>query len=282
MFDTAIIGTGPAGLSAALTLHSLNVSFIWFGSKELSQKVFKAEKIRNYPGLINVSGNEMKDIFLSQIKEMNIEITDKIVTGVYDMTSHYGILCNQEMYEAKSVILATGVESFKNIPGELDYVGQGVSYCATCDGLLYKNKDIVVVCTDKEYEEEVKFLASIANRIYFFPIYKNVNVNIENVEIINSSPREIKKDNKKMYVYYQNKEIIVDGVFMLKSSIAPNILVSGLNIDNGHIIIDRMCQTNMKGIFAAGDCTGRPYQYAKAVGEGNIAAHSVKKYLSEK
>ena len=98
MFDTIIIGTGPAGISAALTLKQLNINFLWIGTNKLSYKINSAEKIRNYPGLSSVSGQELKEAFLKQIKDMNIEILDKQVTGVYDLSTHYAVLCGQDTY----------------------------------------------------------------------------------------------------------------------------------------------------------------------------------------
>ena len=173
MFDVAIIGTGPAGISAALTLKQLNKSFIWFGSKSLSFKIRTVECVTNYPGLISISGAEMQDVFLRQIKDAGIEITEKQVTGVYQMTGSYSILCGQEMFEAKSVILTVGVESVKPIKGELEFLGMGVSYCATCDGMLYKNKEMTVVSLSKEFEEEIEFLSEIAAKVNLIPLYKD-------------------------------------------------------------------------------------------------------------
>ncbi len=281
MFDTAIIGTGAAGISAALTLKSLNKDFIWFGNPGLSSKIRDAETIRNNPGLPAASGREMQEKFLAQVKEMDIKITDKTVTGVYDMGGYYGILCDKETFEAKTVIVATGVESVKPINGELDFVGRGVSYCATCDGFLYKGKTIAVLCTEKELEHEISYLASLAAKVYLVPLYKDVQIAEENVERVAGMPVSVEGDRKVTALVFKDKTISVDGVFMLKAAIAPSVLVSGLETKDGHVVVDRNCRTNRKGCFAAGDCTGRPYQYAKAVGEGNVAAHAAVQYLAE-
>ena len=282
MFDTIIIGTGAAGISAALTLKQLNKNFLWIGPKNLSFKINSAEKIRNYPGLSSVSGKEMKEAFLKQINDMEIEILDKQVTGVYDLGDYYSVLCGQDSSDAKTIILGLGVESVKPINGEIELLGQGVSYCATCDGFLYKNKEITVFSTSHEFEHEVTYLASLANHVNLIPLYKDVDINLENVTIFKGMPKSIKKENKKMLLDLGNNNILEsDGIFMLKASISPSVLVPGLEDKDGHIVVDRLCNTNLKGVFAAGDCTGRPYQYAKAVGEGNVAAHSVNHYLSE-
>lgn len=281
MFDAAIIGTGPAGVSAALTLRARNKSFLWFGSRQLSPKIRSAEKIQNYPGLPMVSGTEMGQIFQSQIQQMGIEITEKTVTGVYKMKDRYTVLCDQEMFDVKTVILATGVAAVKPIPGELEYVGRGVSYCATCDGFLYKGKTIAVLCTSKDLEHEIAYLADLAEKVYLIPLYKNVEVSGSNIETIVAMPKEIRGQLKASALCFADREIAVDGIFMLKDAVSPGVLVRGIAEENGHILVDRSCATNLPGCFAAGDCTGKPYQYAKAVGEGNVAAHGVVEYLAK-
>jgi len=280
MYETIIIGTGAAGISAALTLKQLNKDFLWIGTKNLSYKINSAEKIRNYPGLSNVSGKEMKEMFIKQINDMDIEILDKQVTGVYDLSTHYAVLCGQDTYEAKTIILALGVESIKPVEGEIELLGQGVSYCATCDGFLYRGKDIIVVSSSKEFEHEAKYLASLANKVVYIPLYKDIDMDLANVEIIKGMPKKISKENKKMYLELKDSKLEADGIFMLKAAISPAVLVPGLEAAEGHIVVDRQMKTNLNGVFAAGDCTGRPYQYAKAVGEGNVAAHSVVNYLN--
>lgn len=281
MFDTAIIGTGPAGISAALTLRSLKKNIILFGSGKLSQKIRAAEQIRNYPGLPGVSGMRMQEAFLEQLTQMEIPITDKTVTGIYNMGSHYGILCDQEMFEAKTIIMATGVEAVKPIPGELEFVGRGVSYCATCDGFLYKDKTIGVLCTTKDLEHEIEYLADLAEKVYLIPLYKDVAVKAENVEVIQRKPAAIGGGMKAERMVFEDREVAVDGIFMLKQAVAPSVLLYGLETAEGHITVDRACKTNLPGCFAAGDCTGRPYQYVKAAGEGNVAAHSAVEYLAQ-
>ncbi|MBR6288293.1 MAG: NAD(P)/FAD-dependent oxidoreductase, partial [Acholeplasmatales bacterium] len=241
MFDTIIIGTGAAGISAALTLKQLNKNFLWIGPKNLSFKINSAEKIRNYPGLSSVSGKEMKEAFLKQINDMEIEILDKQVTGVYDLGDYYSVLCGQDSYDAKTIILGLGVESVKPINGEIELLGQGVSYCATCDGFLYKNKEITVFSTSHEFEHEVTYLASLASHVNLIPLYKDVDINLENVTIFKGMPKSIKKENKKMLLDLGNNNILEsDGIFMLKASISPSVLVPGLEDKDGHIVVDRL------------------------------------------
>ena len=159
-------------------------------------------------------------------------------------------------------------------------MGQGVSYCATCDGFLYKGKDIIVSSSSKGFEHEVKYLADLAKNVTFIPLYKDYEVENNNVSVIKGMPKKITKENKKIYLFINDSKIEADGIFMLKAAISPAVLVPGLEASEGHIVVDRQMNTNLKGVFACGDCTGRPYQYAKAVGEGNVAAHSVVSYLN--
>lgn len=281
MFDVSIIGTGAAGISAALTLNNLKKNFIWFGSPELSEKIRKAERIRNYPGLSMVDGKTFADAMKRQIAEAGITITDKTVTSVLNMGDSFCVLCNREVFRAKTVLLTTGVESTSPIPGELEFVGRGVSYCATCDGLIYQGKTIAVVCTTKELEHEIEYLAGIAAHVILVALYRDPQIKSENVTVLRGKSEKILGEGHAQQIVISGQTYDVDGVFMLKQAVTPSVLVPGLQVENGHIVVSRQMETSMKGCFAAGDCTGRPYQYTKATGEGNIAAHSIAAYLTK-
>ena len=138
MYDCIIIGTGPAGLSAALNLKTYKKSFVWFGSKSLSDKVRKAEKITNYPGFPELTGQELFAHFEDHIQSAGLEITEKTVTNVMSAGNYYMVLADNEIYEAKTLILAMGVMTAKLLKGEDELLGRGVSYCATCDGMFIK------------------------------------------------------------------------------------------------------------------------------------------------
>lgn len=282
MYDCIIIGTGPAGLSAALNLKTYKKSFVWFGSKNLSDKVQKAEKITNYPGFPELTGQELFSHFTDHIQSVGLDITEKTVTNVMSVGTYYMVLADNEVYEAKTLILAMGVMTAKLLKGEDELLGRGVSYCATCDGMFYKDKEIAVLCNDPKYEHEVEYLADLAAKVTYFPMFSDSQIKKENVTISKDFPLEIKgSDRVTGLVLKSGKVLELDGIFCLRNAIAPSKLVSGLEIENGHIKVDRTQKTNLPGCFAAGDCTGRPYQYTKAVGEGNVAAHSCISYLAE-
>ena len=283
MFDCAIIGTGPAGISAALNLKIHNKNFIWLGSKNLSDKVTKAERISNYPGFIDATGDELNRAFRDQIEKMGIEITEKMVNQIYVTDNGFALMAGADFFETKTIILTTGVTTVGTIDGETNFVGRGISYCATCDGGLYKGKKIAVVCSNARFEHEVKYLSELADTVYYFPTLKNPSDIGGNVKMQSTRIAKVEGGLRVTDVLLTNGEKLdVDGVFCLRDSISLGTLLPSLEIKDGHIAVDRKMATNLSGCYAAGDCTGRTYQYTKAVGEGNVAAHSVIEYLSEK
>ncbi len=290
MVDCSIIGSGVAGISAALTLKANGKSFILFGSSQLSEKIAKAESIRNYPGFLGGEGKTFVADLQRQLQTEDIVIEEEKVTGVYALKDKFTLLTQSgKTYESKTVILACGVESVKQIEGEEGFLGRGVSYCATCDGALYRGKRIGVLCTTKRLEHEIAYLANFAQKVYLIPMYKGVEIEEKNVEIIRKMPMEIVGEKRVEKLVFSaspkegmERELPVDGVFMLRESVSPAALVGGLKTEEGLVVVDRNMATNLSGCFAAGDCTGRPYQYAKAVGEGNVAAHAVSQYLTQR
>jgi thioredoxin reductase (NADPH) len=278
-YDIAIIGSGPAGLSAALNAKIRKKNFILFGNKELTAKLSKAHEINNYLGFYRKSGKEIQEEFNNHLKEMDINITEEKINNVYAMGDYFGLMVNEKMYEATTVILATGVQYGKLFDGEERFLGKGVGYCATCDAPLYKNKVVTIIAYNKHEEDEANFIASIASKVYYIPMYKE-DVKVDSsIEIINDIPVEIIGEDKVNKLKLKNSEIDTDGIFILRDSISPGQLVPGLKIVDNHIEVDRLMKTNINGCFAAGDVVGKPYQYIKAAGEGNIAALSAVNYI---
>lgn len=281
MYDIAIVGSGPAGISAAINAKIRNKSVIIFGNDELSHKVQISKEIHNYVGFPNVTGVELNEAFRSHLEKLEIKITPKKITGVYKMKDKFTLLANRESFEAKCVILALGAETVKPLPMERELLGKGVSYCATCDGMFYRDREIAVFCDNESMLEEVEYLAGIAKKVYLSAGFE-VKKTVENVEILPSKINGIIGEKKVEAVELKDgSRIDVDGVFFLKQAVSADVLLFGLETENGSIAVDRNMKTNIDGCFAAGDCTGTPYQIAKAVGEGNIAAHSAFAFLAE-
>ena len=281
-YDIAIVGTGPAGVSAALTAKNRKKSILLIGRKVLSNKVQKSHKILNYPGLPDITGEELVLAMREHLAQMGIEITEEQVTNRYAMGDYFALQCAKEMYEATTVILATGVMQGKLLPGEEENLGRGVSYCATCDAALYKGKEATVLGYSVKEEDEAEFLAEVADKVYYVPIYKDdVKVSRDNIEVINGIPKEIRRADNKSVLVLDSQEIVSDGIFVLRDSVSPGELVPGLETEGAHIKTERDMSTSIRGLFAAGDITGTPYQDAKSVGEGNVAALSAVAYLTE-
>ena len=281
MFDTAIIGAGPAGLSAAINLKIRGKDIIWFGAKEMSRKIEISEKIANYPGAGFISGSDLNERFRSHATELGLEVTDKMVTTISRLKDRFMLLAENDIYEAKTLVLATGVANAKGFPGEEKLLGHGVSYCATCDGMFYKGKTIAVYCQDKRFEEEVAYLADMAEKVYLFTTYQDCGIALPNLELMDKKIQSLEgEDRLTGLTLSDGGRLAADGLFCLRNAIAPASLIPGLRTEGAHIVVNRDMATSFPGCFAAGDCTGTPYQIAKAVGEGNVAAHSVLKHLA--
>ncbi|SHH90468.1 thioredoxin reductase (NADPH) [Clostridium collagenovorans DSM 3089] len=278
-YDIAIVGSGPAGLEAAINAKIRNKSFILFGSKDLTTKLLKAPKVNNYLGFYGKTGAEIKGEFEKHLEFMGVELTPERINAIYSMGDYFALMVNEKMYEAKTVILATGMSYSQPLKGEEEFLGKGVGYCATCDAPLYKGKVVTVVGYNKEAEEEANYVSELAAKLYYVPMYTGEYKLNSNIEIVEDKPVEILGDDHVNKLVLSKQELITDGIFVLKDSVSPGQLVPGLQIEDGHIKVDRSMKTNLKGCFAAGDCVGKPYQYIKSAGEGLVAALSAVSYL---
>ncbi len=281
-YDIAVIGSGPAGLSAAINGKIRNKNVVVFGQKLLSNKIVKAPKINNYLGFYNISGEELKNKFQEHIDAMKINMIYERINNVYAMGEYFTLMGNDKTYEATVVILATGVEFSKPLPGEVEFLGRGIGYCATCDAPLYKGKTVAIIGYNKESEEEANFVSELVNKLYFIPMHPGPYTLRSSIEVIKSTPKEIVGKDLVEKVILKDREIVTEGVFILKDSLAPGQLAPGLVVENDHISVNRKMETNIKGLYAAGDCVGRPYQYIKSAGEGLVAALNAVSYIDNK
>ena len=281
-YDIAIIGTGPGGVSAAITAKVRGKKLILFGSRHLSEKVEKAHSILNYPGLPNVSGAELARAYREQLDSLGIPITEKQVTAVYAMGDYFAIQTPDDMVESTAVILAAGVVAARPLPGENEFLGRGVSYCATCDAHFYRGKTVAVLGYSEQSCREADFLAESCERVLYFPAAPHQVQVGSSVEVIPEKPASILGDRQARTLETKTgKRFDVDGIFILRASVAPDKLVPGLAVEENHIRVDLQMRTNLPGCFACGDVTGPPYQYIKAAGQGNVAALSAVAYLAE-
>lgn len=282
-YDIAIVGTGPGGLEAAITAKLRNKDIILFGSKELSHKITKAVEIRNYLGLPDITGEKLAGAYHDHLEAMEIKINETRINAVYAMGDYFVLQSADQMFESKSVIISTGVVAGKAFPGEDENIGRGVSYCATCDAALYKGKEAIVIGYSVREEEEANFLAEKADKVTYIALYKDVSQLADNIEVVTGTvPKEIIKEGDKMILVTNKDRLSADGIFILRDAVSADKLVPGLLMKDGHIAVERDMSTNIDGVFACGDVTGKPYQYIKAAGEGNVAALSAVSYLTVK
>ncbi len=279
--DIAIIGSGPAGVSAALTARARNKDIILFGTTGMSEKVSKAHLVRNYPGLPDITGEDFAAAMKASLDSMDIQVDTRQVTNIYAMPDYFAIQTPDEMVEAKSVILATGVVLGNPFPNENRLLGRGVSYCATCDAFLYKDKTVAVLGYNEESVKEAEFLATTVKNVLYFPMKGQVSFTQSNIEVIDEKPIDVAGENKIDSVVTEHGEYKVDGVFILRDAISPDVLVPGLKIENNHVDVNLQMETNLPGCFACGDVAGPPYQYVKSAGQGNVAALSAVNYLNQ-
>lgn len=282
MYDTLIIGSGPAGLSASVTLRLRNKTVLVADPTGVSSKISRAQVINNYLGIPEISGTELADRFLNHARASGVDFLSKQILSVYALGDRFSCLSSDNSsVESKSVIIACGTGFGKPYPGETEFLGRGVSYCATCDAMLYKGKTVSVICTSVEFEKEVVFLAEICSKVMLFPLYGKASEMPENVTVLDGKPSVIEGGLKAEYILDQeNEKIPSDCIFILRDAVPPSQLVPGLDTGDGFINVNRKMETNIPGCFACGDVTGRPFQYIKAAGEGNIAALSASEYLS--
>ena len=280
MFDIAIIGSGPAALSAAVNAKQRNKSVCVFGRSLDSSLLFAAEKVDNYLGMPDVTGEEMLNQFYAHAVKRGVEFKESRISQVMSMGDRFMINADNEFYEAKTLILAIGLNKSRGIEGEMEYLGKGVSYCATCDGMLYRNKKVVVVGENEEGEAEAHFIADVCEKVTYVPLYQPVLNLKENVEVLNGKPKAVLGEGIRVTgIEVDGETVECDGIFFAKNSTPPESLLFGLETDGRNIIVDRSMATNLPGVFAAGDCTGVPFQIAKAVGEGLVAALSAAAYI---
>ena len=280
-YDLAIIGAGPAGLSALLNAKIRNKSVIIFGTD--SPSLENSESIKNYLGFGDVSGKELNDAFKKSLKAYDYDKSDQKVQQVYAMGDYFGLMLkNNDMVEATSVIVATGIELKKDLINEDKFFAKGVSYCATCDAALFKGKKVLVIGYNEESVEEANFTSEIVDELIFVNMYKDdIKLN-DSIKVISGDvPVEfIGEDRASILKFKSGAEISADGFFIIRDSSKPSRLVPSIETDDEHIIVHDNCRTNIRGLYAAGDVAGRPYQINKSVGQGQVAALDAAKYIS--
>lgn len=271
MTDIIIIGAGPAGLSAAVAARrrGKSVRLISAGEPLLA----RAERIDNYLGLPGKTGGEIMDVFREHAAAEGVTAERAFIQNILPVNGKIMVDISGEIAEARAVVLALGGARPKPVPGEEALLGRGVSYCATCDGMLYRGRKAVVAGARENVAEECNFLASVGVSVTYVGAKRPAGL-AETVAFEQGGVTGAIGADKLSEVAVGKKRLAADVLFLLRPSVEPARLAAGLEVREGFISVDRRMATNLPGIYAAGDCTGGPWQISKAVGEGLIAAES--------
>ena len=265
-YDIIVLGSGPAGLSAAVTARGRNKSVLVIGNRWQDSPLARAERVDNYLGMPGMTGMEMLEAFQRHAQEMGVEMVTGKVLSIMEWEG-FTLTVGSQLYQGSALILAPGVVRQAKFPGEETYLGRGVSYCATCDGMLYRNKPVAVVGRSKDAPHEAAYLKSIGCQVvYVAP--KRPDQLEEDIPFIQAAKLAVKGEQTVTALEADGADIPVNGVFILREAVAPGDLLPGLTLEKGAIQVDRSMATSVPGVFAAGDATGAPLQVSKAVGEG--------------
>lgn len=300
IYDLIIIGAGPAGISAAIYAKRAMLEVLMFEEDLIGGKLNKTGEIENYTGFKSIKGISLSKMMKDQLLSFNFKIENKKIKSLKKENEIFiAKTDNDEKFFSRAVIISTGtIERKLEIEGEKELTNFGVSYCAICDGFLFKNKDVLVIGGGYSGCESANYLSNIAKKVYLVHHGKELKVDLKLKEIINSNKRieiflksEIIKiiGNKKVEssIILINKEIEkeinVSGVFPCIGLIPNSQPVEDLKVCDTakYILVDENCSTNVNGLFSAGDVNKKiNRQIATAVSDGVIAAQSAISYLN--
>ena len=271
MWDCIVIGAGPAGLSAAVNLRQRGCSCLVLGAGDGA--LAKASLVTNCAGLPGLSGMQLLEALRRHALDMGAELQDRRAGGVMTGGETLWVSVGPDVEECRSVVLACGAARTKPLPGEEEFLGRGVSICATCDGMLFRGRRCVVWGTAQDAAREAGYLAGIGVDVTFLGAARP-DALPDTVPFVKGALLRIEGDAAVQRAVTDSGDIPCEGVFLLREAAPPTQLIPGLAVKDGFVCVDRQMATNLPGVFAAGDCTGAPLQVSKALGEGQIAGLS--------
>lgn len=296
-FDCIIIGAGISGMTAAIYLKRYGYNVVLIEKSTYGGQMNQISIIENYPGCDRIDGYTLSQNIYKQVKSLNVPIIYDNVISVIDNNLEKKVLTKDNEYQAKVVILALGRErKMLGLPNEKSLIGSGISFCATCDGAFFKDEDVCVVGGGNSALEEALFLSKFCKNVTIInrssvlradAILTNKVKKINNINILyNSVIETLNEENGqlKSIILKNGEEIKAKGLFIYIGLEANLSFLDNLDlqIDNNSIIVSSLMETNIKGIYACGDCIKKSlYQLVTASSEGAIAASSASKYLRE-
>ncbi len=278
-YDVIVLGGGPAGLAAAVAARGRDKRVLVIGNRWQDSPLARAEKIDNYLGLPGLNGAQMMERFERHALEMGAELVTGRVISLMAWDS-FMLTVGSQVYQGGALVLAPGVVRQAKFPGEQEYLGRGVSYCATCDGMLYRGKPVVVVGRSKDAPHEANYLKSLGCQVVYVAAREPEGLD-QGISFIRAGQLKIQGEQTVTALIADGAAIPCQGIFILREAVASTDLLPQLETRQGAVVVDRSMATNIPGVFAAGDCTGAPLQIAKAVGEGHIAGLSAADYLDQ-
>lgn len=285
MYDTIIIGAGPAGISAGLYTKRANLNTLVIYNDISSLE--KSEKIENFYGFENgIDGKKLYEDGIKQVKKLGAEVKNEEVIKIGMMENQFEVTTTNKKYTSKTLILATGnKKNVPNIKGIKEFEGKGVSYCAICDGFFYRGKDVAVLGNGNYAISETNDLINLADKI---TILTNGNeppdIRADNVDINQKEIEEIKGTDRVEEIEFKDKTTLkAQGIFIAEGTAGSAEFAKKLGIltQKNKILVNEKMETNIKGLYACGDCTGGLLQISKAVYEGMTAGLQAIDYLKK-
>ncbi len=290
-YDCIVIGAGVAGMTSALYLKRSNINVLLLEREMPGGQLNKTTDIENYPGFTSINGTDLALCIYEQIKKQNIDYKYGNVIEIIDSNNLKIVKTNKDEFKTKNIILATGrIPRKLGLSNEEKLIGHGISYCAICDGMFFKDKEVAIVGGGDSALTGALYLSSIVKKVYIInrseklratSILQDKIKQKNNIEILfNSKITNINEENNKLEsIQLNNQKLKIEGLFIY-IGFDPDInYLKNLNIknENGYILVDKNMETNIKGIYACGDIIKKNvYQISTAIGEAAIASTSVK------
>lgn len=277
MIDVAVIGAGPAGLSAAINARARGKGVLVVGNPITENPLYKAPVVDNYPGLPGVSGERLLQLLEQHARESGALLRTGRVLTVSPLGDRFLLGIGSDVEEARSLVIAIGAQRGVKLPGEEALLGRGVSWCATCDGMLYRNRAVAVVGLSHDAPAEANFLQEIGCQVTYVARTAPAGLRAD-IPVVLGRRLSVEGEQTVTAVRADETAVPCQGAFILREAMAPGDLLAGLESEGGYIAVNRAMAANLPGVFACGDCTGLPLQAAKAVGEGLIAGQNAADY----
>ncbi len=295
--DVVIIGAGIAGITNAIYLKRANVDFIILEAKEIGGKLHMLHKIENYPGFASTSGENLIKELQKQLDNLSINVEHASVQSILKNEYGFEVKTDKEAIETKAVVVASGIiTKTDSIKGEKDFLGKGVSYCATCDGNFFKGMDVAIYGNNDIALEESLYLSNIVNKVHLISKENELLGNKKDIALIKETKnielhlgKEVVEIKGDMYgvtsvLLNDGNEIPVYGIFPYAGEKSALEFLTNLkpNSQNGYIFVDENKMSNIPGLFAIGDITFKKVrQLVTASSDGAIASSAIVSYLKE-